>query len=290
MKRLFLYTLAFVAAAASLTSCSEDDLSSESIVTVDKVSYTPFDYWLRVNYINTYNIDFKYRFEDIETDHNYYLIPAQYEQSVELAHIVKYACLEAFDEVAGVDFTRANFPKCIYLVGNWEYKNNGTFVLGTAEGGKKIFLAGVNHLDQYKNNVVMLNKYYLKTIYHEFTHILNQTKVITATTYVAGSWSESPFNVDYLTRGYISAYSQDSHGEDFAEMLSLYVTNSQEQWDAWMEEAGSEGSALIDSKLSLVRQYMEDAWGIDIDELRSVVLRREADVASGKIDLSDLTV
>lgn len=297
MKRLFLYTLAFVAAAAGLTSCSEDDLSSESIVTVDKVSYTPFDYWLRVNYINTYNIDFKYRFEDIETDHNYYLIPAQYEQSVELAHIVKYACLEAFDEVAGVDFTRANFPKCIYLVGNWEYKNNGTFVLGTAEGGKKIFLAGVNHLDQYKNNVVMLNKYYLKTIYHEFTHILNQTKdysadykLITATTYVAGSWSESPFNADYLPRGYISAYSQDSHGEDFAEMLSLYVTNSQEQWDAWMEEAGSEGSALIDSKLSLVRQYMEDAWGIDIDELRSVVLRREADVASGKIDLSDLTV
>ena len=107
---------------------------------------------------------------------------------------------------------------------------------------------------------------------------------------MAGSWSESPFNVDYLTRGYISAYSQDSHGEDFAEMLSLYVTNSQEQWDACMEEAGSEGSALIDSKLSLVRQYMEDAWGIDIDELRSVVLRREADVASGKIDLSDLTV
>ena len=58
MKRLFLYTLAFVAAAGSLRACSEDDLSSESIVTVDKVSYTPFDYWLRFNYINTYNIDF----------------------------------------------------------------------------------------------------------------------------------------------------------------------------------------------------------------------------------------
>lgn len=56
-----------------------------------------------------------YRLQDIESDHNYSLAPAQYEKSVELAHIVKYAWLEAYDEVAGVDFTRKFVPKCCIL-------------------------------------------------------------------------------------------------------------------------------------------------------------------------------
>ncbi|SFG04108.1 putative zinc-binding metallopeptidase [Prevotella sp. KH2C16] len=299
MKKILIYAFAILSGAVLFTSCSEDDLSPESIITVDQVDYTEFDQWLKANFINTYNIDLKYRFQDIETDHDYYLIPADYNQSIKLAHIIKYAVLEAFDEAAGINFTRGNFPKQIYLVGNWEYRNNGTFVLGTAEGGKKVFLAGVNLLDENLSSIASLNEYYLKTVYHEFTHILNQTKdyaadyqLITATDYVAGEWSEAPYNASsyYLEHGFISAYAQHSHGEDFAEMFSLYVTNTPEQWDAWMETAGTDGANHIASKLSSVRDYMEKSWGIDMDELRDIVLRREADIVAGKIDLSDLTV
>ena len=214
MKKILVYAFAILSGAVMFTSCSEDDLSPESIITVDQVDYTKFDYWLKANFINTYNIDLKYRFQDIETDHNYYLIPADYNQSIKLAHIIKYAVLEAFDEAAGINFTRANFPKQIYLVGNWEFRNNGTFVLGTAEGGKKVFLAGVNLLDENLSSIARLNQYYLKTVYHEFTHILNQTKdyaadyqLITSTGYVAGEWSDPPYNAaNYcLEHGFISA-------------------------------------------------------------------------------------
>lgn len=281
----------------AMTSCSEDDLSEESVITVDKVEYNDFDKWLIANYVNTYNIDFQYRFEAIESDHDYYLIPADYNQSIEMAHIVKYACLEAFDEVAGVDFTNAYFPKQIYLVGNWEYRNNGTMVLGTAEGGKKIFLAGVNELDQYKYSISLLNHYYFKTIYHEFQHILNQTtdypsdfQLITSTGYVADSWNSDTYKTGYLSRGFISSYAQHSDGEDFAEMFSIYVTSTAEQWEDFMTDAGTEGRALLESKTSTVRSYMSDTWGIDIDELRSVVLRREADIVNGKVDLMSLLV
>lgn len=280
-----------------LTSCSEDDLDEKSVITIDKVDYTQFDNWLRENYVNTYNIDFQYRFKSTEADHNYYLIPANYKQSVELAHIIKYACLEAFDEAAGADFTNANFPKQIFLVGNWEYHNNGTFTLGSAEGGKKIFLAGVNDLEQHKYNIYELNHYYLKTIYHEFTHILNQTtdypadfKLVTANGYVADSWSSDTYEDGYLQRGFISAYSQHSDGEDFAELFSRYVTNTADQWNSWMAEAGEDGAALIQTKLDMVKNYMQDTWGIDMDNLREIVLRREADVVNGKVDLDDLTV
>ena len=298
MKKIFLYAFAVLGTLA-LASCSEDELTPESIITVDQVDYTEFDHWLSANFINTYNIDLKYRFQDIETDHNYYLIPADYDQSIKLAHIIKYAVLEAFDEAAGINFTRANFPKQIYLVGNWEFRNNGTYVLGTAEGGKKVFLAGVNLLEQNLSSISNLNHYYLKTIYHEFTHILNQTKdyaadyqLITSTGYVAGEWSKEPYNApNYcLEHGFISSYAQHSHGEDFAEMFSIYVTNTDTQWAAWLQAAGTAGAPSIESKLSIVRDYMKNAWGIDMDELRSIVLRREADIVAGKVNLSDLTV
>ncbi len=144
MKKYLIYSLLLLAGAFTMVSCSEDELSKESVIMVDQVDQNPFDLWLKANFIDTYNIEVKYRFEDIESDNNYYVIPAEYNQAIKLAHIVKYACLEAFDEACGVEFTRANFPKLIYLIGNWEYRNNGTFVLGTAEGGKKILLTGVN--------------------------------------------------------------------------------------------------------------------------------------------------
>lgn len=284
-------------AGLSLTSCSDDDLDKQSVIVTSETEQTQFDKWLEANYVNPYNIQFKYRYEHNESDMNYYNVPANYEQAVELAHIVKYTCIEAYDEVAGVDFTRSYFPKMFFCTGTWEFRNNGTFILGTAEGGKKIFLAGVNYLDQYKSSVSALNEYYLKTIHHEFTHILNQTRdypqsfeQITGSGYVADSWSESPYDEDYLTRGFISSYAQNSATEDFAEMLSMYVTNSQDTWDEWMSEAGTSGANLLQQKLDIVRSYMKDTWGIDIDKLRTSVLDRETKVAEGQIDLTDLTV
>jgi hypothetical protein len=35
---------------------------------------------------------------------------------------------------------------------------------------------------------------------------------------------------------------------------------------------------------------MNDSWGIDIDNLRDVIQRRQREVASGAIELTDLTV
>lgn len=283
----------------SVTSCSEDDLSKESVITIDNVPYTEFDRWLEVNYVEPYNIEFKYRFEDNESDRNYYTVPADYTDAVKMAHFIKYLCLEAYDEAGGIEFTRANFPKLIYCIGEFEYRNNGTMILGTAEGGKKILMTGTNYLSRYENNMAMLNEYYFKTIHHEFTHILNQTKdypadyqLITGSSYVADNWSEEPYSTAsyYLSHGFISAYSQYSDTEDFAEMLSTYVITSVDEWNAMLSSAGSDGRQLLLTKLRTVRNYMKDSWGIDIDTLRDVVLRRQADIEAGKVNMTDLSV
>lgn len=297
MKKYLLYALLAVSTGTALVSCSEDDLNAESVITIDKKQANDFDKWLTANFVNPYNLEFKYRYEYKETDADYYTIPAELNQAIEMAHLVKYLCLESYDEVAGIDFTRNHFPKMIFTIGEWEYRNNGTIILGTAESGKKILLTGVNYLDTYKSSPAALNHYYFKTIHHEFTHILNQTKeysaefkLITGNSYVADSWSKEPFNVGYLERGFISDYAQHSDTEDFAEMMSLYVTNSKEQWDEWMAEAGENGAPLLQAKLDIVKSYMKDSWGVDMDKLRDTILRRQADLAAGKVDLTDISV
>jgi len=307
MKNNFIIIIVAVASMLAFSSCNKDEMSSESIITVDKVDYTPFDLWLNKYFVDTYNIQFKYRYEAIEADYNYYTVPADYENSIILAHLVKYLCLEAYDAVGGIEFTRANFPKLIFCIGDYEYKNNGSIVLGTAEGGRKILLTGVNYLDSFVKDIDKLNHYYFKTIHHEFTHILNQTRdmptsyqFVTPADYVADEWTGELFNTavaedgkGYLQKGFVSAYSQHSYGEDFAEMLSIYLCYSQEVWDEWFGQAdsyGANGSQLIKAKLQLVKDYMSQSWDIDLDKLRSTVQVRQANVAAGKIDLTNIDV
>lgn len=298
MKTRILSLLLLSAVTLGFTACSDDDPDTgKSVITLGNTEKNDFDKWIEANYNKPYNIDFKYRYEDIEGDFDYYLVPARYEDAITMAHLIKHLCVETYNEVAGVDFTRQYFPKMFYTVGEWEYKNNGTFILGTAEGGLKIYLTGLNYLPTYMQSAATLNYYYIKTIHHEFTHILNQTKtipsdfqLITADGYVSDKCFDEPYRSTYLQRGYISDYSQTSYQEDFAEMLSIYVTNDEKSWNDLVNRAPSEPRAKIQQKLENVRNYMMDSFGIDIDDLRRVIQRRQQEVVSGQVDLTDLTI
>ena len=307
MKKNILYILPLMLMALVLTSCEKDEIKEKSVITADSYKQNQFDKWLEVNYVNPYNIDFKYRYEEIESDYNYYTIPAQMEDAIIMAHLVKYLCVETYNEVAGIDFTRAQFPKMFYLIGTWEFRNNGSYILGTAEGGKKILLAGINELSSHLGSADELNYYYIKTIHHEFTHILNQTRdyptsfrQVTPSSYVKDSQFEEPYVSNYLKRGFISAYAQTEPREDFAEMVSEYVTHTAEWWEEQLEAANTTwdgdpdqtetGRAFIEQKLDIVKAYMFDTWHIDLDELRDCILRRQTNVTEGLINLTDLTV
>ena len=305
MKKYIVFALVSALFAIAFSSCRKDEpLSKDSIITMDDYIQNDFDKWLEANFVNPYNIVFKYRYQIDESNRTYYTIPASYDCAIIMAHIVKYLCIDSYDEVAGVDFTRQYFPKMFFIIGEWEYNNNGTMILGTAEGGKKILLTGVNWIPKVLDGTYSssydiargLNHYYIKTIHHEFTHILNQTKdfpvefsQITPNDYVYNDWSNAPYNSGYMQRGFISSYAQHSDGEDFAEMLSIYVTNTQEQWDSWMADAG-DAASLITAKLDLVKSYMLGTYDINIDQLRATILRRQDEVAAGQVDLTSLTI
>ncbi len=274
----------FVAAMCiTVTACSEEDTpdTNTTVITVDKGNENAFDKYLNKIFVEPYNISVKYKMEDIETDMNYQLVPAQYENSVKMANLVKYLCLDSYDEVAPDGFLKAYFPKMIMMVGSPAYRNNGTMLLGTAEGGLKITLYNINNLDI--SNINILYAYYFRTIFHEFSHILHQTidyttdfDKISATDYVGGSWNDAWGSGESLKAGFISDYSSKEADEDFVELIAHYITNTEDSWNNILELAGESGKETIQQKMSIISYYLLEDWDIDIDKLREAIQTRAA--------------
>jgi substrate import-associated zinc metallohydrolase lipoprotein len=270
-------------------SCSKDEISGNSIFVDSTAPRTAFDEWLFYNYTSPYNIDVKYKLDYIESDMSYQLAPARVEKAIALIKLIKYLWLEAYDEHAGVDFLRTYVPRVIHLVGSPAYNANGTMMLGAAEGGLKITLYAVNDLDTANVTIAFMNEYYLRTMHHEFAHILHQTKnyppefqLITKSGYLGEDWSAHQ-EWEALQAGFISNYSRKSPDEDFVELIAHYLVNTPQDWERKLMQAG-EGKALIKQKIDMVKRYLSSMWNIDLDTLRSIVQERAGNF--GKLNLN----
>ena len=291
MKKIKVFILLALALAA--VSCSEEDLDSKSIFDTSSPERNAFETWILNNYTEPYNIDLKYRFEDIESDMKYNVTPAAYDKSVALAKLVKYLWIEAYEELVGQEFVATYCPKVLHFVGSPEYeKSGGSMVLGTAEGGLKITLFNVNGLNPENPDAEILNEWYFKTMHHEFAHILHQTKnystdfnTISAGKYTGPGWMNI---TDQKARqmGFVSNYASTETQEDFVETIAIYVTYTKAQWQNILNEAGEAGAAIILQKFEMVKEYLAESWGIDIDMLHNIVQEREENI--GDLDLGTL--
>lgn len=286
MKKCYKYILLFLLTAAFM-ACQEDDLNSESVTAIPEVQRNEFDKWILENYVEPYNIDFKYRMEDIEADFSKNLVPADFDLSVKMAKIVKHAWLEAYDEAGSIDFTRQAAPKIIQVIGSASW-NQGSYVLGTADGGVKVTLYLGNWLDP--TNVPQLNENYFKVMHHEFAHILHQTKsypqeynLLSASNYAPSGWLNRDLT-ETAPMGFVTPYAGSQPTEDIAEVTCTYLTYSDEQWQKVKDLAGETGWNLIEQKQAIVKQYMKNSWGGDLDKLRDVIRRRCSEISYLDLD------
>lgn len=306
MKQYIIYIL-LAASTIYLSACNNDEEidTKNSIFSTEEVERNRFDNWLLDNYTNPYNVAFKYRMEDIESDLTKNLVPAEYNKAVALAKIIKYVWIEAYDEICGINFMRTYIPKTMHLIGSPAYDKSGTMVLGTAEGGMKVTLYNVNSMDLKNINIELLNRYYFKTMHHEFAHILHQTKNyditfdrITENSYVGSNWyiytnpetgaQSSRTDSQAWQAGFVSPYAMSEAREDFVENIAVYITHDATYWANMLAVAGSSGAALITQKFNNVNKYMDETWGVDLNELRSIVLRRQSEI--GALDLSTIDI
>lgn len=293
MKKIYLFLFAIVL-GLGFTACSNDDPDGDEIFSTKSPNRDSLDEWLLKNFTYPYNVEVKYKFEDIYSDKSYNLVPADSAKSAKLMILAKYLWFDAYAEAMGTTFVKENVPRVIHLIGSPAYNSGeGTMVLGTAEGGYVITLYMVNQLtDRMLHNYATMNEYYFHTMHHEFTHILNQKipydkafDQITESSYISGDWYL--YSDTYAHQhGFVSPYSMAEPKEDFAELLSYYVTISPEEWDAIVADGGAEGGALLTEKIKFVRTYMQESWNVSIDQLRQAVQHRAKELSS--LDLSKL--
>ena len=243
MKKIQYYISALLLVAVtamSLSSCSEDSLGDTIFPdvdeTLDPTSYTyQLDKFLKENYLDKYNLTFLYRMPDISTNMNYNLVPASYENSIDLAVLCKHLWFDVYDKVAGEEFLKQWGPRIILLVGSPAYDPTaGTETVGLAEGGIKISLFKVNAMNI--SDFHMMNEYYFKTMHHEFAHILHQTKTyptefntISIGHYDGNNWQYRGNEVTGL--GFITTYASSEFREDFAETIANYIVKTDEEWN-----------------------------------------------------------
>lgn len=247
MRKYISMLLLAATCACGFVSCSEDKLG-ETIFpdideTLDPTSMTyKLDKFLRENYLNIYNLDFRYKMQDVGTNLNYNLVPATYENSIDLAVLTKYLWFDAYKEIAGPDFLKLYGPRIIHLIGSPAYNpTSGTEIVGLAEGGIKVSLFKVNAMDI--DNFDMMNEYYFKTMHHEFAHILHQRKtypsefnLLSASKYDGNNWQDRQDGV-VNSWGFVTTYASSENREDFAETIANFVVKTDAQWNRILDLA-----------------------------------------------------
>lgn len=295
------------AASTAFVGCSDDDLDSKSVFDGNTVERSDFDNWLLKNYVEPYNISMIYRYSDKDADQNYNVTPAKADKALAIAKLIQHMWVGAYVEAVSADFLKTYTPRVIQLTGSYKYDTNGQIVLGTAEQGMKVMFYGVNDLDidnlrvntdnpyESKSTVPLdLNYWFFHTMHHEFCHILTQTKnystdfqTISAGGYHATDWVNVT-DQKAAPEGFVSGYASQEYNEDFAETYATYVTLSEAGWQKIIDQAGEKGAAIINQKLTIIREYFATNWGIDLDTMRSIILRRSSAEELSKLNLRTL--
>ncbi|MBR1632021.1 MAG: putative zinc-binding metallopeptidase [Paludibacteraceae bacterium] len=286
-------TLAFASCEEKFSDSIFEDVPA---LNVDSTTYTyEFDKWLYENYTVPYNIQFLYKLEDLGSDFDYNLVPASYEKAQQVAHLAIYLWFDVYKKVVGPDFLKQYGPRIIHLIGSYAINpSQGTIKLGTAEGGAKITLYGMNPMDA--TNIDDLNQFIFHTMHHEFAHILHQTKTypktyetITSETYDPVSWStRSEKTANEL--GYVTNYASMQAREDFVEVISCYITYTDSAWNSVLTQAAegkiddqTTGRDIIEQKFAICKTWLADKWNIDIEELRREVQYRQSHMDLEKV-------
>lgn len=271
-----------------MSSCTKDEVSSESIFKEENHRYTEFDSWLQRNYVEPYNVRFEYRMPDMETSFNYWVSPPNIKESIMIAKLIKFTTLEAMVEMMSSGdetedpalFVKSYFPKVLFLVGSFEISSSGSTALASAENGLQINILGVNFFEYHKDAERIAG-----TMLHEFTHILDgihgspaEFKDITLSDYVGDRYTS--LTDDPYQKGFVSNYARSHYSEDVAETGGRLISLTEEEREAMIAKAGPVGGPLMRKKYDMLKKWLKDSYGVDSERWCEIYHRRIAQLDS----------
>lgn len=273
MKKFKLYKNVLVLSSVLfLGACASDEPLTESILDTTVPVKSSLDNWIDTNFLTPYNINVQYKWDQNVVDNNRYLFPPTQTKVQPALEIVQKIWLQSYSTIGGADFVKKIAPREFVLVGGVNLNTTGTITLGLADAGQRITLFETDNVDKTDRENV---KRFIKTIQHEYIHILNQTKPfdektlakITPTGYTSNWYATSTAVAN--EEGFISDYARSNINEDFAEMAATMLINSKAEYQAILDGIEDEEAvANIKAKEAVVVKYFKDAFNMDFYKLR----------------------
>jgi substrate import-associated zinc metallohydrolase lipoprotein len=286
----------FFAISTLFTSCTKDDELGKSLIDTSTPELNDVDEWIRENYTYPFNVEVKYRWDNSEVDNSKILTPPAKADVIPFLDNMKKIWIDPYVNSGGIDFMKRFIPKQMVLIGSHNYNDNGSIVLGQAEGGRKISLFDLNYISFDFSGLKSFEKRkamepilrVFKTMHHEFGHILHQTvaypieykKICTEYT---SNWKNFS-DLDAKRLGFITGYSMLNPDEDFVEMLSVFLMSGNEGWNKIIDDiyvydknwnkdlaAADKAKAKIRQKEKMIADYMQQVWKINIYDLQAEI-------------------
>lgn len=271
-KNILFYALSFllVFSACKKEEALNDEFSSYN---PDGFVATDLDKWIEKTFVDEYNIEVVYRYNRYLTDLAKDVAPPRANQVQPQMEAVLKGFLEPYSKIAGPTFIKKHTPKQFALFGSGAYQDDGTIILGTAAAGRRIVLYRVNDFNATNATAVKRN---LRTIHHEFTHILNQLvripsdfEQLNKADYLI-SWEKNSA-AEALELGFVSQYARSAPGEDFAEMVAHLLVEGQLWFDVRANSSSPEGKQKLKEKEQIIIDYFLTNLNIDFEELQREV-------------------
>ena len=258
----------------STWSCNKSDKLDVDMsqYIIDNPTENDLDKWITSNLTDPYNIQLQYRFERSLMEVAKDVSPVKLDKVKPTAEALINIFLKTYEKVGGTAFIKTYTPKQFVLYGSPAYNSNGSVTLGTADGGRRVVLYELNDLN-FTDPAQVSRK--MRTIHHEFTHILNQTisippdfEAITKSDYYA-DWTNTTNTEDTAKKlGYVSRYARSAYTEDFAEMVAHLLIEGQLWFDTYAKGAGTAGQQKLKKKEAIVVDYFRQYFNINFRQLQ----------------------
>jgi substrate import-associated zinc metallohydrolase lipoprotein len=272
----FIKLLTFAALIIIVASCRKQE-----VLDVDFNKYnldfpegnSDLDKWLNSSFLDPYNMRVIYKFNryyygDPSAD----ITPPKAENVLPMMQIVSDGYLTPYKNVAGLNFVQKTNPKEWVLYGSNKYQTDGSAIAGTASGGTRITLYGLN----YYSTAPSFATSRLYVIHHEFTHILNQTVAIPIDfEAISGGSYKQPWTATLAStakdNGFLGSYASGSPTEDYAETTATLLVSGQSYYDNYANTANATAKSRLKLKESNVVNYFNTAFGINFRQLQREV-------------------
>lgn len=270
------YSLMILAIAVLGLSCSKEEFTKVDMDSLNPdipKENTELDAWLKTTFLDEYNMDVIYRYDRYNHEADRNVAPVKPEMVKPMMTTVLEGYIQPYRKVAGVNFIKKFVPKQWVLFGSTSYDGSNIGYAGTASGGVRINLFGLNNFSLTPGFVTGR----LQVIHHEFTHILNQIvhiptdfPLITASTY-NGAWKDTRADSAH-NWGYVSAYASGSFVEDYAETNSAMLVFGPSWFDNYVKTSGSAaGKTALRLKEQNVVGYFNEALNVDYRALQKEI-------------------